>query len=98
MPRVHQATAERGQFCEPIFPEPRTRLWAGQSVHLQHRLICCDCGLSHDMEFVVVRTRRKGGKTQMIAVAPSSFAIQFRARRNERSTAQIRRKRKRKRK
>ena len=93
MAKTYQAKADRGQFCETIFPEPLTRLWRGPAVHLQHRLICCDCGLSHDMEFVVVRTRRKGGKTQMVALAPSGFAIQFRARRNERSTAQVRRKR-----
>lgn len=35
------------------------------------RLICCDCGLAHDLEF--------------------SKAVRLRAKRNERSTAQIRR-------
>lgn len=39
-----------------------------------YRLICCDCGLSHDFEFRVVK-----GK------------IRFRAYRNERSTAAVRR-------
>lgn len=91
MPPVHHAKAERGKFCEPIFPEPRTRLWNGGRVHLQHRLICCDCGLAHDFEFVIVETRTRNGRSKMVRVAPLKFAIQFRARRNERSTAQIRR-------
>ncbi len=92
MPPVHHAKAEKGEFCDPIFPDPKTRLWkGGKHVHLQHRLICCDCGLSHDMEFQIVKVRTRNGKTMMVAVAPKSFAIQFRARRNERSSAAMRR-------
>lgn len=91
MPKVHHAKAEHGKFCDPIFPDPRTRLWDGDKrVHLQHRLICCDCGLAHDMEFTIVETARRHGKLTMVKVAPKRFAIQFRARRNERSTAQVR--------
>lgn len=93
MPRVHHAKAARGEFCDPIFPNPRVRLWAGdKGVHLQHRLICCDCGLAHDMEFQVVQVRAaKNGAVRMVRVAPKSYTIQFRARRNERSTALVRR-------
>jgi len=39
-----------------------------------YRMICCDCGLAHEMEFRVVQGE-----------------VIFRARRHERSTAQIRR-------
>lgn len=91
MPGVHHAKAERGQFCDTIFPDARERLWRGPKVHLQHRLICCDCGLAHDMEFVIVEVAIRRGKLAMIRIAPKNLAIQFRARRNERSTAQIRR-------
>jgi hypothetical protein len=90
---VHQAKAFHGEFCEPIFPDPKERLWPGpSSVHLQHRLICCDCGLAHDFEFQIVEITRRNGRTVMTKVAPKRFALQFRARRNEKSTAQVRRK------
>jgi hypothetical protein len=55
-------------------------------------LICCDCGLAHDFEFQVVQVRKtKNGALRMTRVAPRSFTVQFRARRNERSTALVRR-------
>lgn len=40
-----------------------------------YRMICCDCGLSHEMQFDVVESDR----------------VIFRARRHARSTAQVRR-------
>lgn len=40
----------------------------------KYRIICCDCGLSHDFEFRIVDNE-----------------VEFRARRNMRSTAQVRR-------
>lgn len=94
MPATHHAKAYRGQFCEPIFPNPQVRLWDGdRGVHLQHRLICCDCGRADDMEFFIVEvSRRRNGTTVMLRSAPKTFALQFRARRNERSTAAVRRK------
>lgn len=94
MSKVHHAKAERGQFCDPIFPNPDERGWAGgENAHLQHRLICCDCGLAHDMEFIVVEVSRRNGRVRMVREAPlKKYTVQFRARRNERSTAQIRRK------
>lgn len=95
MGRVTHAKAFAGEFCDPIFPDPRTVLWGprGGAVHLQHRLICCDCGLAHDFEFAIVEvTKGRNGRLRVVKSAPKKFAIQFRARRNERSTAQIRRK------
>lgn len=46
-----------------------------------YRFSCCDCGLVHDLEFQYVREDKR---------------IIFRARRNARSTAAVRRERKRK--
>lgn len=91
--RVHHAKAEHGQFCDTIFPDPRQRQWKGDpSVHLQHRIICCSCGLAHDFEFQIVETATRAGKLRLVKLAPKKYAIQFRVRRNERSTAQVRRK------
>lgn len=42
-----------------------------------YRMGCCDCGLVHDLQFVVVKSGR-------------GHAVVFRARRNNRSTAAIR--------
>lgn len=87
-------TAEPGKFSKPHFPHPATRLWAGDKrVHLQMREICCDCSLVHDVEYVIVETKRKrNGDVVVERVAPKRFALQFRVRRNERSTAARRRK------
>ena len=41
-----------------------------------YKLVCCDCGLVHDMEF---------------RVTGSYDRVEFRSRRNNRSTAQVRR-------
>lgn len=49
-----------------------------------YRLTCCDCGLTHDMEFMV---RLAGG----IRMDNRRGQIKFRVRRNGRSTAAVRR-------
>lgn len=61
--------------------------WTGwvQPVRRGYKLACCDCGLVHSMRFRLVKNPRGRG-----------LKIQFRARRNERSTALMRRWRKRK--
>lgn len=41
-----------------------------------YKMVCCDCGLVHDMEFRVTDNYNR---------------VEFRARRNERSTAAVRR-------
>lgn len=86
MPRARRLAGNPNEFSEFVFPDPHAKLWDGLPAHLQHRLICCDCGLAHDFEFVVVKL----AKGRFSAVAPKNYAIQFRVRRNERSTAQIR--------
>lgn len=50
----------------------------------KYKLVCCDCGLVHDMEFMV---RLKGRKT----LDRRTGQIKFRVRRNTRATAGIRR-------
>ena len=45
-----------------------------------YRMMCCDCGLVHEMDFRIVDSRN-GKKRQ----------VQFRVRRNERATAASRR-------
>ena len=59
-----------------------------------YRLGCCDCGLVHDVEFVVVRVveRRPDGSYDFEDVEDQDYKVHFRVRRNNRSTAQIRRK------
>jgi hypothetical protein len=62
VPRRIKHVAGEGGWSEWVHPLPG------------YRLICCDCGLSHEMEFRVVANE-----------------VIFRARRHERSTAQVRR-------
>lgn len=61
-----------------------------QAPHMaNYRMVCCDCGLSHTLEFKVLKTRQAGkfisGSEQR------GMRVLFRARRNNRSTAAIRR-------
>jgi len=59
-----------------------------------YRLACCDCGLVHDLQFRVVEVLEhlpNGTWVHSDPLDPSKYKIQFRARRNRRSTAQIRR-------
>lgn len=53
-----------------------------QPVMRGYRMACCDCGLVHDMDFKVVRHGKRNN-------------VQLRARRNERLTAAMRRKKRR---
>lgn len=53
----------------------------------RHKMACCDCGLVHDMTFRIVRIEHLNGRKY------GKLAIQFKASRNERSTAGRRRNR-----
>ena len=62
-----------------------------------YRMGCCDCGLVHDLEFAVVEIERHIrpdrfviGNT-VIKGNKGKYRIAMRARRNQRSTAQVRR-------
>lgn len=62
-----------------------------------YRMACCDCGLTHTMEFRVIRYGRnvKGTREWYFEdIKHRNVQVLFRVRRNNRSTANIRRRRK----
>jgi len=57
-----------------------------------YRMACCDCGLVHEMQFGVFTAIENGDGTHtMIDETVDGGRVRFRARRNNRSTAQVRR-------
>jgi hypothetical protein len=60
-----------------------------QPKHDAYKLTCCGCGLVHDMEFRVVKDGKD--KTTVGIDSITKGLVIFRARRNVRSTAAIRR-------
>lgn len=66
--------------------------WILPTPRRSYKMACCDCGLVHDMEFDAVEvSRKRGGWTTVLAVLdPSRNWLRFRARRNDRLTAQLR--------
>ena len=58
-----------------------------------YRLGCCDCGLVHDMDFRVVKIvkRHRHGVKEGEVLSSKDYQVEFRVSRNERSTGQIRR-------
>ena len=61
-----------------------------------YKMACCDCGLVHDMEFEVARVVGEDGpKISVVKIEKAygkELVVLFRARRNNRSTAAMRRK------
>lgn len=80
--RYHQVTAEKGQYSEPEFP-----------IMDGYKMACCDCGLVHDMQFFVAEVIRfnKDGSFKIKERKGKKWRIGLRAKRNNRSTAQMRR-------
>ena len=64
-----------------------------QPVMEKYRMQCCDCGLVHDMQFGVLRKGADlpGGSWKAKELDPEKYRVQFRARRNNRATAQTKR-------
>lgn len=56
-----------------------------------YRWACCDCGLIHNMDFRVLRVYGHVGKNILMAKVVSGFRIEFRVKRNNRATGQMRR-------
>lgn len=58
-----------------------------------YKMACCDCGLVHDIDFRVVRVVEElpRGYVKVKDVKANSLIVQFKARRNNRSTGQKRR-------
>lgn len=64
-----------------------------QPVMSNYRMACCDCGLVHTMEFRALRKRKDqpDGSWTADSLDPDRYRVEFRVRRNPRSTAQVRR-------
>lgn len=82
MAAYEQIEAPNGEFSRDIYPIMRG-----------YRIACCDCGLVHDVEYNVVKvTRRyKDGTFDVEVLDPAKYRVEFRVRRNNRSTAMVRR-------
>lgn len=80
MPRVKQYIAGHDGWSEWIIPVMRG-----------YRLICCDCGLSHTMEFKTLRVVKHLSALVFNHVAGKGHRVKFRVRLNKRSTAAVRR-------
>lgn len=63
-------------------------------LHKGYRMACCDCGLVHNMEFKVVHVTKtmKDGSWTYKDAKDKKLRVMFRAQRNNRSTAALRRK------
>ena len=59
-------------------------------------IACCDCGLVHEFQFVAIKVVKKNrnGTFSFEDLSTKKFRVKIRARRNNRSTGQIRRHRK----
>lgn len=56
-----------------------------------YRMACCDCGLVHTMQFAVMRVTNKSGEFSSGPDVSKTHRVMFRAQRNNRSTAALRR-------
>lgn len=77
---------QKDGWTKRVFPRPGI-----------YRMACCDCGLVHDMKFGVVEILDNDGEEFLYRdepLDPKRYRTFFRARRNKRSTAAIRRKKK----
>jgi hypothetical protein len=57
-----------------------------------YRMICCDCGLSHTMEFRTLKVVKHVSAGVFNSKRGKGHRVEFRVMRNERSTAAARRK------
>lgn len=64
-----------------------------QPVMRGYKMACCDCGAVHDMEFMALQRVKDmpNGMWEANTLDPETYRVEFRARRNERSTAAVRR-------
>jgi len=62
-------------------------------IMLKYRMACCDCNLVHDMDFGALRITKfnNDGSWQCEELDVKNYRVRLRARRNNRSTAQLRR-------
>lgn len=73
--------------------------WSDYQAPIPHKykMACCDCGLVHDMEFLVIRVKKNSKTGRFVfddvktGVSKGSYRVLLRARRNKRATAAMRR-------
>jgi hypothetical protein len=58
----------------------------------KYHMGCCDCGLVHTLQFRVMRVSKKSGQFSEGPDVSKNHRVLFRAKRNRRSTAAMRRK------
>jgi len=82
MAAYEQIKAPNGQFCDDQHPIMRG-----------YKMACCDCGLVHDIHFDAIKVTRKykDGSYYCEVLDPNKYRVMFRVRRNNRSTAMVRR-------
>ena len=82
MPRMYEPPAGKNGWTDWQRPVMRG-----------YRLGCCDCGLVHNMDFRVVKIvkRHHNGVKEGRVLSSKDYQVEFRVRRNERSTGQVRR-------
>lgn len=59
----------------------------------KYHMACCDCDLVHTLQFRVMRVTKKSGQFSEGPDVSKNHRVLFRAQRNNRSTAAMRRKR-----
>jgi hypothetical protein len=69
--------------------------WQHSDIEVVHKITCCDCGLTHNMEYdVLFVTEDQEGEDELKEVLNKiepDLVVKWRAGRNNRSTGQIRR-------
>lgn len=82
MARLKKMIEREHGWCDDVFPIMRG-----------YKMACCDCGLVHDMQFEVgkIVKENKDGSFVVDHMDPNKYRVIFRARRNNRSTGQVRR-------
>jgi hypothetical protein len=76
------------------YDKPQANEWV-RPVMEGYKLACCDCGLVHELDFKVVTSSDHGREyesAELEEYLKPHFRVEFRVRRNNRSTAAMRRK------
>lgn len=85
MPRIKTEHAVEDGWTRWVSPIPKG-----------YRMACCDCGLVHDMEFEVLKVVKKDpdGTWDGRPMSDEKYRVNFRVKRNNRSTAKMRKSKK----
>jgi len=85
MPRHKRHTEDHDGWTEWVTP-----------LMERYQLACCDCGLTHTLEFYAVKLgkRMASGRFTYSNLPRKKYRVAFRAKRDNRATAQVRRWRK----